>query len=276
MVPLRRGGVIPRLDPARRFPDAGRVHGAGRLANPLRRGWKTLSARRRFARKLRDFDAEASAIMREVQPFTLLGPEKLFSLIAAVRHVARHGVKGDIVECGVFRGGAIMAAARTLEGLGVFDRDLYLYDTFSGMTRPAEQDFGLVDEPDPLPDFERLQTGADSSDWVRAGLGEVKRNVARVSYPAERFVFVPGKVEDTLPGRAPERISILRLDTDWYESTRHEMEHLFPRLSPGGVLIVDDYFNWAGNRRAVDEYLEREGIPLLLIKVARSAVGVKT
>ncbi len=245
------------------------------MANPLRRAFKSLAARRRFARKLRDYDAEATAIMLEVQPFTLLGPEKLFSLIEAVRHVVRHGVEGDVVECGVFRGGAIMAAALTLQSLGVSDRRLHLYDTFSGMTRPTQEDVGLVDEPDALRDFERLQTGPDSSDWVCASLEEVRRNVARVAYPSERFVFVPGRVEDTLPAHAPERISILRLDTDWYASTRHEMEHLFPRLTRGGILIVDDYFNWAGNRRAVDEYLEREDIPLFLTKVARSAVGVR-
>ncbi|MDJ0847544.1 MAG: TylF/MycF/NovP-related O-methyltransferase [Myxococcota bacterium] len=251
------------------------MHRAGRLANPLRRAIKTLGARRRFARKLRDFDDEAQAIMRRVRPYTLLGPEKLFSLISSVRYVVRHGVPGDLVECGVFRGGAVMAAALTLESLGVRDRSLFLYDTFSGMTRPTEQDYGLVDEPDALRDFERLQTGPDSSDWVRASLEEVRRNVAGVPYPSDRFVFVPGKVEDTLPGRMPDRVAILRLDTDWYDSTRHEMQHLFPRLVPGGILIVDDYYNWAGNRRAVDEYLEREGIPIFLGKVARSAVGVK-
>ena len=70
----------------------------------------------------------------------------------------------------------------------------------------------------------------------------------------ERIHFVEGKVEDTIPAHAPERIALLRLDTDWYESTRHELEHLYPRLSRGGVLIIDDYGHWQGARQAVDEY----------------------
>ena len=81
-------------------------------------------------------------------------------------------------------------------------------------------------------------------------------------YPAERVHFVKGKVEDTIPG-APERIAILRLDTDWYESTRHELEHLYPG-SPGGVLLLDDYGYWEGAREAVDEFLDQTGERLLL------------
>ena len=81
---------------------------------------------------------------------------------------------------------------------------------------------------------------------------------AATGYPAERLHFVEGKVEDTIPEQAPERIALLRLDTDWYESTRHELEHLYPRLSPGGVLIIDDYGHWEGARQAVDEYFKGE------------------
>jgi hypothetical protein len=88
--------------------------------------------------------------------------------------------------------------------------------------------------------------------------------------------FVAGRVEDTLPARAPERIAILRLDTDWYESTRHELVHLFPRLSAGGVLIIDDYGHWQGARRAVDEYLEETGVRLLLNRIDTTGrIGVK-
>lgn len=78
---------------------------------------------------------------------------------------------------------------------------------------------------------------------------------------------VEGLVQDTLPGRAPDRIAILRLDTDLYNSTRHELEHLYPRLSPGGVLIVDDYGKFSGATRAVDEYFERVNEPILLNRI---------
>lgn len=230
---------------------------------------------RKFERKLVGFDAPAIETMRAVRPYTLLGPEKLFSFIQAIRYVVRHEVPGDLVECGVWRGGAIMAAALTLRQLGVEDRRFLLYDTFTGMTRPTAEDRGLVDEPDPREEFESRRTGPDSSDWCCASAEDVRANLGTLPYPQEHFELVKGKVEDTLPGRLPERIAVLRLDTDWYESTRHEMEHLMPLLSPGGVLIVDDYYNWSGSQRAVDEYLERESLPILLAKVSSGAIGVK-
>src|SRR5690606_24776929 len=89
-------------------------------------------------------------------------------------------------------------------------------------------------------------------------------NMVSTGYPMERCHFVEGKVEDTIPATVPDRISLLRLDTDWYESTRHELEHLWPLLQPGGVLIIDDYGHFEGARKAVDEYfLDRSDAPLL-------------
>ena len=82
----------------------------------------------------------------------------------------------------------------------------------------------------------------------------VKKNMASTDYPEENIIYIKGKIEETLPGYIPRKISILRLDTDWYESTKHELEHLYPILSPGGVLIIDDYGHFAGARKAVDEY----------------------
>lgn len=105
---------------------------------------------------------------------------------------------------------------------------------------------------------------ANGEAWDAASYEEVSVNMARTGYPSRRVHQIKGMVEDTIPGKAPESIAILRLDTDWYASTRHEMEHLFPRLSRGGVLIIDDYGHWAGSRQAVDEYFKEHGIHLLL------------
>ena len=99
--------------------------------------------------------------------------------------------------------------------------------------------------------------------------------MVETGYPEERVHFHPGKVEDTIPGRAPERIALLRLDTDWYESTRHELEHLYARVPSGGVLIIDDYATWQGARKAVDEFLERAGERLLLVPIAAGRIAVK-
>ena len=96
---------------------------------------------------------------------------------------------------------------------------------------------------------------------------EVRERLVGTGYPPERLHLVPGMVEQTLPGEAPEKIALLRLDTDWYASTRHELEQLYPRLESGGVLIIDDYGHYEGARRAVDEYFERSGEPVLLSRI---------
>jgi hypothetical protein len=106
-----------------------------------------------------------------------------------------------------------------------------------------------------------------ASAWCVAGIEDVRQAMARTAYGPGQVHFVKGKVEDTIPGNAPSRIAILRLDTDWYESTRHELTHLYPRLAPGGVLIIDDYGHWAGARQAVDEYLRDNRAGILLNRV---------
>jgi hypothetical protein len=198
--------------------------------------------------------------------------EKLFGLISAVRHVVKHDIPGDIVECGVWRGGSMQAVARTLAEAGSVDRHLYLFDTFEGMPPPTEVDRRLDGRS-------AAALLADSKPtapvWAVASLEDVQAGMAEVGYPADRVHYVKGRVEDTVPGEAPERIAILRLDTDWYESTRHELEHLYPRLTSGGILIIDDYGWWQGSRAAVDEFLEESGERLFLLRLDRGRIAVK-
>jgi O-methyltransferase len=210
---------------------------------------------------------------RACRPYTLTSVERMYALHQAVEYVHRAGLPGDIVECGVWRGGSSMLAASTLLRLGDTERNLWLYDTFEGMTEPTARDVAhtgerMVDEWD----RHRGDPSSDVNCW--ASLHEVRANMARTGFPAERVRYVRGPVEETLPATAPDAIAILRLDTDWYESTRHELETLFPLLAPSGVLIVDDYGHWAGARQAVDEYFA-EHRPVLLSRVdytARMAV----
>lgn len=111
---------------------------------------------------------------------------------------------------------------------------------------------------------------------LRVPLEAVKRVVLGTGYDEQNVVFVKGKIEETVPAQVPERIALLRLDTDWYESTRHELVHLFPRLVRGGVLIIDDYGHWQGARKATDEYFRENGISLLLNRIDFSArIGIK-
>lgn len=180
--------------------------------------------------------------------------ERVFALSRAVEYIVDNGISGSIVECGVWKGGSIMAIAAKLLQLGRTDVDLYLFDTFEGM--PAPEDVDRDCDGRGAQEIMEKQERATSKVWAISPEDEVRRNVSSVGYPLERIHFVRGKVEDTLPGNAPDAIALLRLDTDWYASTRHEMEHLYPRLSQGGVLIVDDYGHWNGARKAIDEYFQ--------------------
>jgi len=221
-----------------------------------------------------DYDDEAKEIVRAVRPWTMTGADKIYALIQAVRYVNRHRIPGDVVECGVWRGGSMQAAARTLLSVGDTSRDLHLFDTFDGMPPPTERDVRRSDERT-AEELLAEQTRERGPVWAVATLGDVKEGFQQVPYPSERIHFVQGRVEETIPEAAPEQISILRLDTDWYESTRHELEHLYPRLSPGGVLLLDDYGYWEGAREAVDEFLDKTGERLLLVRMASGRLAVK-
>jgi len=221
-----------------------------------------------------DFSDADLALIRDVQPYTLTTPERLFALVKATEHLVRHGVSGAIVECGVWRGGSMMAVGRTLLRLGDTGRELYLFDTFEGMPSPSAADVHFTGRP--AGTLLRGPRTEDNGNWAYAPVDVARRAVLSIGYDPAKIHFVIGKVEDTVPARAPDRIALLRLDTDWYESTRHELVHLLPRLVSGGVLIVDDYGHWMGARKAVDEYFAEHKVDILLNRVDYSArIGVK-
>jgi hypothetical protein len=207
------------------------------------------------------------ATIRAVERFTMTSPERIAALCEAARYVARSGIEGDVVECGVWRGGSMMAVARTLLEEGEGSRNLLLYDTFAGMTEPGPADRDLKGHAASAGMERRGRDQRGNSLWCNASLEDVRDNLASTGYPLERCRFVEGPVEETIPAVLPGPIALLRLDTDWYESTAHELRHLFPLLVPGGVLVIDDYGHWQGARRAVDEYLASVGCPLLLQRI---------
>jgi O-methyltransferase len=212
-----------------------------------------------------DFSQEEIDICKQVSPYTMTSKERIFSLVNAVKYVARHKIPGDIVECGVWKGGSMMAIAKTLLNQQDENRTLYLFDTFSGMSEPSEEDrdFSGKDAAELL----KISSETDQWIWCNAPLEGVQSVMNQTGYPQEKIRFVQGKVEDTLPHHAPEKIALLRLDTDWYESTKHELIHLFPRLSKNGVIIIDDYGYWEGAKKAVDEYFEEHNIQILLNRI---------
>jgi hypothetical protein len=208
-------------------------------------------------------------IVAAVRELTMTSPERILSLCNAVDYLADNKIEGDFVECGVWRGGSMAAAAMTLVGSKTeneMHRRLWMYDTYDGMSEPTEHDVDYTGRT-----AEALMGEQDRMDaksvWCRSPLDQVKLTMENTGYPLERIEFVKGKVEETLPTKTPDQIAMLRLDTDWYESTRCELEHLFPKLVPGGVLIIDDYGHWDGCKRAVDEYFQQNEIAMLLNRI---------
>jgi hypothetical protein len=219
-----------------------------------------------LAEQFPDFAQTTLETIRCVMPFTMTSPERIAAFCDAVRYVVDRCVPGAIVECGVWRGGSVLAAIRTLLELDRDDRDFWLYDTFDGMTEPTHVDVDFLGRT-----AAQLLAKADRRDarsvWCQSRLEQVQRLLVDSSYPPDRLNFVQGRVESTIPYQVPDQIAILRLDTDWYESTKHELNHLLPRLRPGGILIVDDYGHWEGCRRAVDEYFREHQVPMFLHRI---------
>jgi O-methyltransferase len=229
-------------------------------------------ARRRRSPQ-RHWDDEARRIIRTVKPRTMTSGDKLYTLIVATRYVVEHEIAGAIVECGVWRGGSMQAVAHTLLERGAADRALHLFDTFAGMPAPTEHDR----RRDGKLASELLDTRPRQAKvWALATLDDVRAGMVQTGYPPERIHYHVGMVEQTVPDEAPERIALLRLDTDWYESTRHELEHLYDRLQPGGVLVLDDYGHWEGARQAVDEFLAETRERLLLVPMSSGRIAVKS
>lgn len=219
------------------------------------------------------WDETAQATIRQVKPRTMTSREKLFGLILATRYVAQHRIPGDVVECGVWRGGSMQAVALTLAQCGDVSRQLHLFDTFEGMPPPTAEDARANDGRTAA---ELLaERGRDEKIWAVATLDDVQAGMAELDYPQDRISFHPGRVEETIPDEAPSTIALLRLDTDWYASTKHELHHLYDRVSPGGVLILDDYGYWEGARKATEEFLQETGAALLLMPLDSGRIAVK-
>ena len=223
---------------------------------------------------------EDRAILDRVLPFTMTGPARVQALIDAVRYCVRREIAGDFAECGVWRGGSVLAMILTLQELGIADRHIHLFDTFEGMTAPTEHDVSPLDPPASETWQQAQETGERAWDSLFSpevfNFEDVRRTILQTGYPQEHVHFVKGPVEETLPAHAPEELALLRLDTDWYESTKAEMNHLYPQLVTGGVLIVDDYGHWEGARRAVEEHFDAHGGALLLNRIDYTGrIGVK-
>jgi O-methyltransferase len=212
-----------------------------------------------------DMEEEFKAIHKKCKKFTITSVQKMYSLYTVTKYVVEHNIPGDMVECGVFQGGSSMIVALTLKNLNDFERKLYLYDTYTGMTKPGKEDTNYRNED--VEGIWRNHQRENYNTWAYAPLEEVKKNLCSTGYPKENIKFIKGMVEETIPNVIPDKIAILRLDTDWYESTYHELLHLFPRLSMHGVMLLDDYGCLKGARKATDQYLHENNIKILLNRI---------
>lgn len=202
-------------------------------------------------------------IAGEVYESTQLNCAPLWALYSATRYIVEQGIDGDIVECGVYFGGSVMTILRTLQSMGVEDRDIVLYDSFEMFT-------GVITEHD-INYWGNPVTGITTN-----FMHITQANIRETGYPDDRVRYVAGNVEETLAAASHHRIALLRLDTDTYFSTKVELESLYPSLVPGGVIIVDDYGYNEGCRKATDEYFAALGSrPLFHRTTNNSRTGLK-
>jgi O-methyltransferase len=243
----------------------------GRRALSVRRPPPPAPAPSERQRALAELAEEDRRLIEPALPYTMTSVARMQALVDGVRYCVARAIPGAFVECGVWRGGSVLTMLLTLIDLGESERDVYLFDTFEGMTLPTENDVALDDESAlatwKAAERSKQQPWADEFGPQMFSEAQVREVVLATGYPAERIHFVRGPVEETIPDQGPGPIALLRLDTDWYESTRHELEHLYPCLAAGGVLIIDDYGHWKGARMAVDEYFSRVAKPILLNRI---------
>lgn len=210
-----------------------------------------------------------------VQSLTMTSFDSLCTLAIACKSLSREKVLGDYVEVGIWRGGSSLVAKMFLS-----ERKFYLYDTYAGMTNPSEFDFriGGKDNRDTLEKWESGQKSGHN-EWVFASLDQVKENFRSFNLLDSSVNFVKGDVRETLTSESvPNEIALLRLDTDFYDSTLVELQVLWPRLVKNGILILDDYGHWDGARKAVDEFfgqLGHEGMFMIPISGGGGRVIVK-
>ena len=207
---------------------------------------------------------------------TMTSVERMYALYNGVNYVLANNIQGDFVECGVWKGGSAMLIAKLLAQYNIKDRKIILYDTFEGMSEPTEfdKDYSGKNAKSLL---QESSIEDQASVWCYSSFDEVKNNMLSTGLDSSQIVMIKGKVEDTIPNEVPtNKIALLRLDTDWYESTAHELLHLYPLLNVPGVLIIDDYGHWEGCRRAVDEYFAKNNIRLLLNRIDETGrFGIK-
>ena len=210
--------------------------------------WRALKTEGRVTSQARDMlmhvrnsvaTDDFARLYRAVRPYTMSGDARLRGLYESIRETARNKIPGAIVECGTARGGS--AALLGLAAKGCDERrPLFVFDTFEGIPPPTAAD----------PDYE---IAAEFTGSFRGELDEVTKLFDRLQIRGGAK-FIKGRFEDTIPHTETGPIAVLHVDGDWYESVKVCLDHLYDRVTAGGIIQIDDYGHWEGARKAVDEF----------------------
>lgn len=192
-----------------------------------------------------------------VKPYTGISKIRAFSLMKAIRYIIDNKIQGDFVEFGVAKGGSAMLIALTLKSLGVEDRDIYLYDLFGERPKYSEWDIETQSGKSVRDYYDLVDKGDKQAtvNWEFYSVKEVLENLKATGYVESKIHFIEGDVCDTLNEFSHNQVALMRLDTDFYDSTKHELITLYPKLVDRGVVIIDDYGHWQGARKATEEFL---------------------
>jgi len=192
-------------------------------------------------------------ILDKCRNYTMTSYERQIQTLMSVETITKNNINGDIIEIGVWRGGIIMIILYKLLQLGITDRKVHLYDTFSGMTESSDKD---IDRFGNIPDYKAPGINCFAS------YDDVYNNIGQVGYPMENIIFHIGDIREIDVITIPKNIALLRLDNDWYELYKFELPLFEPNVSDGGIITIDDYSFWNGCKLAVDQYIEGKNVVL--------------
>ena len=193
----------------------------------------------------------------------------------AITYILKNKIEGVIIECGVCAGLFEEIWIQELQFNNEV-RDIYMYDTFKGCTEPTNFDYTAktatiyqLDSNGTYNWWRNLMIDKDTNRMCYCPLEKVKDNLEKYNYPEENLHYVVGDVLETLKDKStiPSKIAILRLDTDWYESSKFELEQMYDNVVIGGVIIFDDYYHWDGQRRATDNFFKKRGLEYEFVNI---------
>jgi len=204
----------------------------------------------------------------KVKPYTLVSFERLYNVHMLSRLIEENSMKGAFVECGVWKGGCVAIMAHVAKKAGS-NRKIWLFDSFEGLPEPTKKDGIEAKIFASKKDSGKLK----SIKKVVASISDVNEILSKLKIDRKNIVIRKGWFQDTLPKAKKDigAISILRLDADWYESTKICLEKLYGLIIPKGYIIIDDYYSWGGCRKAVDEFIAKNNLQIKIRRIDRCA-----